>query len=568
MDKKNIVFPKTKDGKLDNKKFLEIMKNNSVKKEFNKENVSSEDDSHLEDIFLKQMAEVVISNDEFQEIKFNNDKIVDEFGEIIGEASIISQEEIEVLEMYAKFNKMKDISNKYRSSRRWDWYLDYSKEFVEMATYLVDLTDDFKGFASFKGRVNFQNMNNEQLRTYYTWRTYTRNYQYKKTDYNYILLYFNEIINKVGIKNFDDAIKMFLFIWNSYRNDFEQLDFEMPERIRDYFITYSTKELYEDILKKYPIKINFIDGNIKDILEDNYHLKFDFFERLSSYGIKTSKFYSDDKLGLFNSIIAFLFTKMNLLFKEKGFKLNSLLIKKEHTDYWKPFIGDSFFFHKEQFAKKVVISELETYDRQGANWHRESYSSINNNLFLGYVLKTMEATMRKFYNFKYKLHPSVGSLITKNVFGNRKLFKFICSEELNSFIIETVNMFLKVIKIKEKKKIVFDSSKFAKIRKVSDQITDKLIIDEEEEIIVEKKENTNFTEFEINILKMILENKSINELNNYALKNNELLDLSIDRINDKFLDIIGDNLIEINETISIFEDYYDEALRIMKEYEL
>jgi hypothetical protein len=115
---------------------------------------------------------------------------------------------------------------------------------------------------------------------------------------------------------------------------------------------------------------------------------------------------------------------------------------------------------------------------------------------------------------------------------------------------------------------VFDSSKFAKIRKVSDQITDKLIIDEEEEIIVEKKENTNFTEFEINILKMILENKSINELNNYALKNNELLDLSIDRINDKFLDIIGDNLIEINETISIFEDYYDEALRIMKEYEL
>lgn len=569
MDKKKVVFPKTKDGKLDNKKFLEMMKAQQLKKKQGDDFILDANDDHLKDTFMKQMSEITIESlDEFQEFS-NNEKIVDEFGEIFGEASKITQEEIEVLEIYEQFNKMKSISSKYRSSRGWNWYLDYSKEFVEMAKYLRDFTDNFQRFSPYRGRVTFQNMNNEQLRTYYTWRTYTRNYEYKKTDYNYILLYFNEIINKVKIENYDEAIKMLLFIWNSYRKDYKQLDFEMTDRLRDYYIVYSTKEKYEDLISMYPININYFDKNIKDIIENNYHQKFDYFNNLSTYSIKKSKFYKEEKKELISSLIAYLFTKMDLLFKENKYSLNNLLVNRVHTDYWKPFIGDSFFYPKDQFAKKVIISQLETYDRQGSNWHRESYSSINNNLFLGYVLKVMEATMRKFYNFKYKLHPSVTSLITKNVFGNRNLFKFVCSAELNNFIIDTVNIFLNVIEAKGKyqKEIVFDSTKFAKIRKASEEIADKLILEEEEEIKIKKETNESFSNIEINILKMINNNDSINELNNYAFKNGELLDLIIDNINDKCLDIIGDNLIDVGESIYIFEDYYKEALKIIKEHE-
>ncbi|HHX78959.1 MAG TPA: hypothetical protein GX695_04330 [Acholeplasmataceae bacterium] len=570
MDKKKIVFPKTEDGKLDNKKFLEMMKPHLKEEKINEHYISSSAEAHLEDVFLKQMAETTINSiDDFQELNSRSAILIDEFGEIIGESTKITPEDIEVLKIYEKFDEMKSISSKYRKSRRWDWYLDYSKEFVEMANYLVDFTDDYNEFSPYKGRVNFQNMNNEQLRTYYTWRTNTRKFIYKKTDYNYILLYFNEVINNVGIFNYEKAIEMFLFIWNNYRNDYKQLDYEMPERIRDYFITYSTKETYEELISKYPIKINYLDENIRDILNSNYHNKFDYFTHLATYNIKMSKFYQDKQKDLFNSLIAYLFTKLDLLFKEKKYNLTNLIIKRDFTDYWKPFIGDSFFYHKDQFAKNVIISELETYDRQGASWHRESYSSISNNLFLGYVLKTMEAAMRKFYNFKYKLHPSVTSLITKNVFGNKKTFKFICSEELNSFIIETVNTFLNVIDVKSKtkKEIVFDSSKFAKIREVSNELAEKLIITEEEEIIIEKEDNNSFRKVEINILKMIINNELIINLNNYALKNGELLDLVIDNINAKCLNIIGDNLIDVNETITIFEDYYEEALKIIKEHE-
>lgn len=570
MDKKKVVFPKTKDGKLDNEKFLEMMK---ITKETAREEdnfLLIENESHLEDIFLKQMAEITISeNDDFQITHAFSNNRIDEFGEVIGEASKISDDEIEVLEIYEKFNKMKSIANKYRESRRWDWYLDYSKEFVEMSNYLVDFDDDFKGFSSYKGRVNLQNMTNEQLRTYYTWRTVTRNFVYKKTDYNYLLLYFNEIINNVGIKTYNEAIEMMLYIWRKYRSDFQQLDFEMPERLRDYYIVYSTKEKYDELVKMYPLNVTYIDENIKDLIENIYHNKLDYFDNLSTYSLKVSKFYHEDKKDLINSLIAYLFTKMDLLFKEKKFSLNNLLINKDHSDYWKPFIGDSFFYHKDQFAKKVVISELEIYDRQGASWHRESYSSITNNMFLGYVLKLMESTLRKFYNFKYKLHPSVTSLINKNVFSNKKLFNFVCSDELHYFIIDTVNTFLNVVDVKsrEKRKIVFDSSKFAKIRKVSEELAEKLIIDEEEEIKVTEDKLDKYSLLEINLLKMILGKKSTYELNEYVLNHSEVLDLLIDDINSKALDIIGDNLVDVGETITIFEEYVQEALKIIKEHE-
>lgn len=141
--------------------------------------------------------------------------------------------------------------------------------------------------------------------------------------------------------------------------------------------------------------------------------------------------------------------------------------------------------------------------------------------------------------------------------------------------------------------VEFDRSKFDDIRKKSEEIQSVLIIEEEatlgesfkyveeiNEIPVAQKKNTeyedsydnefsllvhNLSDLEKNVLSQIIDGNSAQCISSYLIQNNDTLESVTDRINQKSLDIIGDNLIELTDQLYIYEDYFDEIRIAMEE---
>ena len=143
-----------------------------------------------------------------------------------------------------------------------------------------------------------------------------------------------------------------------------------------------------------------------------------------------------------------------------------------------------------------------------------------------------------------------------------------------------------------------DRSKFESIRKVSEEIQSALIIDDDSlssdnnipsinsnsiESETEEKSRMASDEFDsdneyvmfVNSLscleKQVLEivvyadTESLNKLNRLAISNNDMLEAVIDRINEKALEYIDDNVIDFSEVPVVYEDYSEEVKKALQE---
>lgn len=144
-----------------------------------------------------------------------------------------------------------------------------------------------------------------------------------------------------------------------------------------------------------------------------------------------------------------------------------------------------------------------------------------------------------------------------------------------------------------------DRSKFESIRKVSEEIQSALIIDDDDSLSsdnniqsidsnsveseTEEKSKPESDEFDsdneyvmfINSLssleKQVLEivvyaaPESLNNLNQLAISNNDMLEAVIDRINEKALEYIADNVIDFSEAPVVYEEYSEEVKKALQE---
>lgn len=77
--------------------------------------------------------------------------------------------------------------------------------------------DDYEGEAPFSMYFpDYQMMNFQQLRTYFTWRTDVRRGVVRKTSFSYVFLYIYELINHIGVKDDREGLEKLLYIWEEY----------------------------------------------------------------------------------------------------------------------------------------------------------------------------------------------------------------------------------------------------------------------------------------------------------------------------------------------------------------
>ena len=197
------------------------------------------------------------------------------------------------------------------------------------------------------------------------------------------------------------------------------------------------------------------------------------------------------------------------------------------------------------------------------------YSSI-----LRYILSRIEYLLRKKYHdrsIKKKTYPEF--IITTD------FDRLLLSNEFIDLIENTIK--LNVDKEEQISSVVeIDLSKLDEIRVISNEVSSKLIteadLDVVEEVIIqeveiEKTDNVwnnlynNLNEKEINFLKLIIENESIIRLKEYCKGINILLEVLVEAINEKCMDNIEDNIIELyDDEIIIYEDYIENIKEMLE----
>lgn len=376
---------------------------------------------------------------------------------------------------------------------------------VKQGEFMKDVTDCC-GRSCFCGieRPIYGAMSTDQLRTYFTWRTQARQGSYPRTDKPYILLYCYELLNKIGVLSSTDAYTRLYDVWQGCREFCPALDKLLPRWLKD-FRAYNR---IEDIsLPEYSCqKLSGADDT--DILNRSYSNKLDCLMERSSYNLKGSIFFNNDTRPLLEGALEAALIALDGYFSDKNVTLFELIcgrLQKAHS--WSPFAGAYVDLDRMDGFHSLKISPMEQYSTKRGQPCLEVFEPAPYRNFVGWVLKSVESTLRKRTGFRYSITPNITPVLED--FTNReRLYKPASAPEFNELIPAAVNRWCDehgIFPPKKQKKqkpgynfdeipdasskpapVEIDVTKLAQIRAESDEITSRLIVEEADTLPAEE----------------------------------------------------------------------------------
>lgn len=372
---------------------------------------------------------------------------------------------------------------------------------VKQGEFMKDVTDSFSRncFCGIERPV-YGAMSTDQLRTYFTWRTKARQGIYGKADKPYILLYCFELLNKIGVLSSEDAYNRLIGVWQGCREFCPALDTLLPRWLKDFraYNRIDGGDLPGD--EQLPASYS---GDDADILDRVYSHKLDFLMSRSSYNLKGSIFFTDENRPLLEGALEAALTALDEYFSDKNVTLFELLCGRLKKDFnWTPFAGAYVDLDRMDGFHSLKISPMEQYCTKRSQPCLEVFEPAPYRSFVGWVLKSVEAVLRKRTGFRYSISPNITPVLDD--FANReRLLQPACAPEFTEIIPTAVNNWCDKHGIyppkKQKKQkpsynfdeipdipagnstpapVEIDISKLAKIREESDEITEKLIVEE------------------------------------------------------------------------------------------
>jgi hypothetical protein len=471
-----------------------------------------------------------------------------------------------------------------------------SKErtFVEQAKFMEDFEDDrnvtTRTFESYW--PTYQSMDYTQLQTYFTWRTRVRRGVIENIGLSYAFVYIYELINNIGVKNPDDGMQKLLNFWSTFRQHSRDIDKYMKNWCRDYYVVNTPEQPFDFYKSQFPIKYQQQHSSlIKEIEKMKNGLwSLDFIEKCSSHCITQTAFYKPENSEIIKKCLNFVLNRLSEFFSGKNIDLTRLFVKTTGEDSrFYPF-KNAIYVEATKGNKRVELDCYNIYVFSDGNWYRNIISDYCFYRTKGYILKVSEIEMRKVTGAGQRLRePNVENLRDdftiryksqiKLVEWNRSVYSLIKSGEVRKHITDAVRKFFSNItisegKMQEAKPLEIDTSKLGKIREEHKEVAEKLSTEEdivEIEIPVKQKNNENnkntgwdglissLTQDEKDLLLLILNSN----VKSFLDISSELL---IETINEKSLDYLGDNIIDVStENVCIYEDYVEYINKYMGE---
>lgn len=289
---------------------------------------------------------------------------------------------------------------------------------VQQGEFMADVTDDFPrtAFCAIQ-RPIYASMSNSQLRTYFTWRTEWRKGNYDPTDKPYVLLYCYEVLNKIGFKDSDDAFRGLMTVWNELSASADYLRALLPRWIMD-FCAYNNVSLPTPVFEG----LSPYDGDVSEILDGNFKGKFGFLAEHSAYAIKESKFFSEQTRPLLEGACDAVLEALAAHFGKYGIELSALLCGKlRRVTFWEPFGSALVDLDRMDGFHTFSPNAAERYCVKRGEPSLEQLEFFPSKHLIGYVLKSIEARIRKAVGFPHALSPNINMLKTE--IANREKFR-------------------------------------------------------------------------------------------------------------------------------------------------
>lgn len=426
--------------------------------------------------------------------------------------------------------------------------------FYQQGKFMEDYEDDFPCPEDFiKYYPTYRDLTTEQLRGYFSWRKRVRGNVTEKAPLPFVFMYVYELLNCIGVGSPEEAFERLSSFCAAYS--------EIDKCILKYTDLWSA-----DFIAYYGLDSS-LAGGLKDIQYDNDLLTlihweeqpdetlFQAISALSAYPPEKSVFYAAEAED-FRTILVRSFKRLSEYFRDKRkMSLCEKLFGKIVECSYLMFSSAVFYDRLSDKDREFSFNEIHSYACRSGSWFcRKHYGNRGRNGKLGAYVKAVDSIMREHYKFKYKIgYSDVSKTAVK-----------IIEEEILRLFEEKRRA--------EASRIEIDVSRLGDIRRSSDSIREKLLVDEEElpdtpiiasQPAAETPPDTPLDCNESSFMQALIYGGDISEA---ARKAGSMISILADSINDKLFDIFGDTVIDFSGELPVLiEDYTDELKTMFPE---
>ena len=428
-----------------------------------------------------------------------------------------------------------------------------SKLFYRQGKFMENISDTYtesKMFSMYS--PCYQRLDYEELRTFFTWRTLIRAGETPRASLSCVFLYVYELLLGIGVKSPEEGLEQLIFTWQAYRPTLRALDDYIPPWLLDYHIYYGL-DFLEFIQKhnRYYTKQLMYEPDQPDLLLS--------WNKFSKYDITASKFYQKDNGQLMSNCFQWVIKSLHKKCEEKNLKLIDLFAYKSYSVGWNPFRRAPFQNWYKQDDRQVEIPGGRVYTCRGNRWESETRVEYNfAESLIAYIIKQSESRLREITGYKTKLNASKSSIYkVADTLLRLNLSYTDIVQAINTGTEEFYQDLTKVV-------VNVNSQNLNKIRTESQETQEKLIVEPQEtetESPQPPPEKSQQPTADIwQTLKQALTPiqqealKTPKNIPAIAAENGIMPEILVDNINEKAMDIIGDNILNEYE---IYEEYID-----------
>ncbi|MDR0964247.1 MAG: TerB N-terminal domain-containing protein [Clostridium sp.] len=364
-----------------------------------------------------------------------------------------------------RFLKMRSISRKYNSYDRFDYILrgtspNLGKAFTEQGRFMADFEDNYSKEISLSIEFpTYQQLNYEQLRTYFTWRTKirrqeSRNFEKQQTtdslgnleklqttenlesleklqtienpqnleklqtieapqsieklqriSFPYVLLYSYELLNNIGVSSPQEGLDKLLYLWQSFRTVHPQLNVLVPSWFKDYFIFYDLPRTFADFVHEHKLQAFYGVQSFET-------QPFDLYSALSPYSIIFSNIYTKENKEMIENCFLAVLEDIQQAFLAAGMEFENVFFHPvQKLLPWEPFKDTPFYPTRPQRDRRVLIGSRELYICKNQVWsHSQSVTTTKGRKFIGFVMKKMDSVLRELTDYRRKLSAKLDML--------------------------------------------------------------------------------------------------------------------------------------------------------------
>lgn len=369
---------------------------------------------------------------------------------------------------------------------------------VRQGEFLCALTDSYehRAFCGIQ-RPIYGAMSNSQLRTFITWRTKARKGVYEVTDPPYVMLYCYELLNKIGVMSSAEAFARLMEVSERCGGFAPEVKKLMPRWLKDFYAFNDITAQYPDISQCLKTSGGLYNDEAA-LLRKDYEGRLGYLMENSAYDVKGSAFFSQETQPLLDGAAGAALKALDGWLGERGISLFELICGKLKKQYgWEAFSGAYVNLDRMDGFREVKINEVERYCMKRGEPVLECFEASPYRGFIGYVLKRVEAVLRRMTGFRHKITPSENMLLA-DVRNREKLAAAVKDPAFGACIDEAAERWCAergiAPPVKEKRarkaaaesdepvqpvRVEIDVSRLSRIREESDEIAKRLIIEDE-----------------------------------------------------------------------------------------